>query len=55
MKLPYDYTRCLGKNCEKREKCARYVLRKDCGPRTQFMFRVCDVGVGNSGFIPCEP
>lgn len=45
MNLPYDYSRCQGWECSKRETCARYTNLGNLGPRTPVMQRMCDYDV----------
>ena len=62
MRLPYDYLRCMGidrnqadKICERRETCARYCCKDDCGPRTPFTDYACgcsDEKTFEDHFIP---
>lgn len=40
-RLPYDCTRCEGKDCDKKETCLRYTSLDDVGHRTPVMSNAC--------------
>lgn len=61
MPLLYDVARCLGMQhaalessftCDRRETCARYVERKQGGPRTMTYANLCCDG--DDMYIPAE-
>lgn len=55
MKLPYDYARCRGWECSKREDCARYTNLENTGPWTPVMQRLCDYDIPEMGQIHYIP
>lgn len=51
-RLPYDYCRCAGKDCDRKTECLRHTAMEDMGPRTPWTDRYCDeIGRESQGFI----
>lgn len=51
MNLPFDYCRCHGWECDRKETCARYTNLGNLGPRTPVMHRMCDYDIPDIGQI----
>lgn len=43
MNLPFDTSRCIGIDCDRRERCERYRQREHAGPRTPFYSTMCGI------------
>ena len=62
VRLPFDYARCHGQDCDRREECARHLALAQRGPRTIQYRRMSDIGREAECFIaaekaegPCQP
>lgn len=49
--LPFDFCRCAGQNCDRRQACQRHVDMDHMGPRTPWTDRYCPVGRESEGYI----
>lgn len=49
--LPFDWCRCQGENCDKRDTCQRYRDRDVMGPRTPWTDRLCPDNNTSEGYI----
>lgn len=52
MILPYDTTRCLGFNCDRKGRCERYLQRDHAAPHTPYTGAMCGI---DDFFIPSWP
>ena len=51
-RLPYDWCRCTGQDCDRKMECLRHFALQDMGPRTPWTERYCeDLGGNLQGFI----
>lgn len=42
-RLPHDYCRCMGEDCDRKQECLRYLAKDDLGPWTPMANRLCRV------------
>jgi len=50
-RLPLDYCRCQGRDCDREGECLRHVAMNDTGPQTPWTERYCEEGREAEGFI----
>lgn len=50
-KLPFDYCRCQGKDCDRKAECLRVEQMSNMGPRTPWTERYCPDFNTSEGFI----
>lgn len=49
--LPYDYTRCAGQDCDRKDECLRHLSMADMGPQTGVVARYVELGREAECFI----
>lgn len=50
-RLPYDYCRCGGDDCDRKAQCLRVLELRNMGPRTPWTDRMCEMGKEHEHFI----
>lgn len=51
VRLPFDYSRCQGRDCDRKDDCLRHAALADMGPRTPINARLCEIGHEAESFI----